>query len=36
MVKGLISQFTTSVSNRPLGRLPTSLTELQSTWIIIG
>ena len=36
MVKGLMSQLTTSVSSSPRGFWPTSLTALQSIWIIIG
>ena len=36
MVKGLMSQFTTKVSTRPCGFLPTSRTACQSIWIIIG
>jgi len=36
MVKGLMSQLTTSVSSRPRGFLPTSFTAVQSIWIIIG
>ena len=36
MVKGLMSQFTTSVSTSPRGFLPTSLMDDQSIWIIIG
>jgi hypothetical protein len=36
IVKGLISQLTTSVSIRPRACLPTSFTACQSIWIIIG
>jgi len=36
IVKGLISQLTTSVSTSPRGRRPTFLIDDQSIWIIIG
>ena len=36
MVNGLISQFTTRVSSRPLGLSPTRFMAAKSIWIIIG
>ncbi|MNT90198.1 hypothetical protein D3C72_2310570 [compost metagenome] len=36
MVKGLISQLTTSVTHRPLGLRPTSFSEAKSMLTIIG
>ena len=36
MENGLTSQFTTSVTARPAGRLPTSRIAEKSTFIIIG
>ena len=36
MVKGLMSQLMTKVSNKPCGRWPTPFTACQSIWIIIG
>src|SRR5690554_8229256 len=36
MVKGLISQLTTKVNSKPLGRRPTSLTAEKSICTIIG